>query len=124
MAYIWSLLIALAVTITFAEAARRDNRQARQQSRIQQGVKSGELTKGEAAKARAQQRGVRRAERRAEADGEVTDAEKARIEKRQDRASKTIHRLKHNDRKRGEGKDEGGGQDDEEAVPEYGSDSN
>jgi len=48
---------------------RVDRREARQSVRIQQGVKSGELTPGEAAHLRAGQRHVHRMERRAKADG-------------------------------------------------------
>ncbi len=84
------------------DAAREDRRQARQGARIRQGARSGELTRGEARSLRQGQRRVNRAERRAEADGEVTDQEKARIEKMQDRQSNRIQRLKNNDRKRGE----------------------
>ncbi len=88
---------------TEAQAARRDNRQARQHARIHEGVKSGELTTGEAMKLRKQQRHIRRMENRAEADGTVTNREKYRIEKAQDRASKNIYRKKHNDAERGNG---------------------
>lgn len=80
-----------------SQAARRDNRQGRQRARIHQGVKSGELTKGEAHRLRKQQRHINRMENRAEADGNVTAVEKMRIEKAQDRASKNIYRKKHNE---------------------------
>ena len=90
-----------------AEAARMDKREHRQGARIRQGVKSGELTKGEAQRAGKKQLGIKRAEERAESDGVVTRREKAGIERRQDKASHQIHRLKHNDRKRGDGADEG-----------------
>jgi len=83
-----------------AQGARRDQRQASQRSRIQQGVQSGELTRREAVQLRAQQRHIRRAERRAEADGVVTLGEKARIENKQDRASKNIFKKKHNEKDR------------------------
>ncbi len=85
-----------------AEAARRDNRQHRQHHRIQEGVKSGELTRKEAAGLRAQQRKIRRMEHKAEADGTVTGGEKRRIERAQDRASKSIYKQKHDDQQRGD----------------------
>lgn len=95
-------LIALAALGTeSAEAARRDRRQNHQGARIRQGVRSGELTQGEARAVQAQQGHVRRIERRAEADGVVTEAEKLRIEKAQDRSSRQIYRLKHNGQDRG-----------------------
>jgi hypothetical protein len=80
-----------------AEAAgRHDRRQNAQGARTRQGVRSGELTRGENRAIQAQQAKVRRIERRAEADGTVTPEEKARLEKAQDRASRQIHRLKNN----------------------------
>lgn len=83
-----------------ASAARRDARQHSQRGRIQHGVKSGELTPGEARRLRLQQRRVRQAEKRAESDGQVTGAEKQKLERMQDRASKNIYQQKHDDQKR------------------------
>lgn len=71
-------------------------RQAKQHARIHQGVKSGELTKGEAAKLRAEQRKIAAEKRVAKADGKVTPAEKRIITKDQNKASRDIYRLKHN----------------------------
>ena len=95
-----AILIGFCLLPTFAHAARADKRQNNQRQRIQQGVKSGELTKGEATRLRKQQRNIHRMENKAESDGTVTAKEKARIEKAQDRASKNIYRKKHNDRDR------------------------
>jgi hypothetical protein len=100
MKFLSLTIAALSLLTITAEAARRDNRQASQRSRIQQGVKSGELTKKEASGLRAEQRKIRRMERRAEADGNVTGREKARIERRQDKANKHIYNQKHDDQKR------------------------
>lgn len=83
-----------------AQAAREDRRQHRQKARIHQGVSSRELTEGEAARLRSEQRRIRRSERRAEADGDVSAREKRRLERRQDKASRDIHRLKQNERDR------------------------
>jgi hypothetical protein len=44
-----------------------------------------------------QQRHIRRSERRAKADGDVTVREKARLERKQDRASRNVRRAKNND---------------------------
>ena len=81
---------------------RHDARQGLQRGRINQGVRSGELTHKEAAGLRAQQRHIRRAERRAEADGVVTDAEKAKLERKQDRASDQIYKQMHDEQQRGD----------------------
>ena len=81
---------------------RQDNRQGAQRARIQEGIKSGELTKKEAAGLRGQQRHIRRAEKRAEADGVVTPEEKAKLERKQDRASHQIYKQKHDEQDRGD----------------------
>ena len=82
------------------KSMRHDARQGAQKERIQEGVKSGELTKAEAAKARADQRKIQRAENRAQADGKVTGKEKAKLEHMQDKASADIARQKHDGQKR------------------------
>ena len=46
-----------------------------------------------------EQRGIDRAQKRAEADGQVTDKERARIDRMQDKASKDIHRQRHDEQK-------------------------
>jgi hypothetical protein len=94
-------ILVISLTAHLAHAGRHDRRQAAQGARARQGVRSGELTRGEARAVQAQQAKVRRMERRAEADGTVTAEEKARLEKAQDRASRQIYRLKHNGNDRG-----------------------
>ena len=88
-----------AATVAAAQTAtpRIDRREARQHVRIQQGVRSGELTRGETARLRAGERHVGRMEDRARADGRVTPHERAGITRAQDRESRRIWRLKHND---------------------------
>jgi len=92
----------LTATIASAQTAtpRIDRREARQSARIHQGVKSGELTPGEAARLRAGERHIDRMETRAKADGKVTPQERARITRAQNRESHRIYRYKHNDRVR------------------------
>ena len=74
---------------------RIDERQANQQKRIDQGVKSGELTKKEAARLQKGQQRVQKMEDKAMADGKMTKKERAHIERAQDRQSKKIYREKH-----------------------------
>jgi hypothetical protein len=76
---------------------RIDRREARQHARIQEGVRSGELTRGEAMRLRAGQRHVNRMEWRAKSDGRVTFRERARINRVENRQSRHIYRFKHND---------------------------
>jgi hypothetical protein len=72
-----------------------DQRQARQEQRIDAGVASGELTRRETRRLNAEQRQIERSETRAKADGKVTRAERYRLHKQQDRASRHIARQKH-----------------------------
>jgi len=100
MKFLLLAIATLSLLTVEAEASRRDKRQHLQRERIQQGVKSGELTRGEAHRLRRQQRHINRVERRAEADGVVTAREEAKIERKQDRASKNIGFKKHNAKER------------------------
>jgi CRISPR/Cas system-associated endoribonuclease Cas2 len=67
-----------------------DKRQANQQQRIDKGVKSGELTRKEAAKLRKEQDRIAKMEQKAMADGKMSKKEAARIKKAQDKASQNI----------------------------------
>lgn len=77
-----------------------DRRQHEQRDRIQQGVRSGELTRREANRLRFDQFQIRRQERRAEADGVLTARERFRINRNLNESSRDIRRLKHNRRDR------------------------
>ena len=76
-----------------------DQRQANQQQRIDQGVKSGQLTGKEAARLEKGQEHVQKVEDKAKADGKVTAKERARIERAQNKQSRRIAHEKH-DRRR------------------------
>lgn len=73
-------------------------RQINQKNRIKKGVHNGDLTKRETAGLAVQQGSIRRSKKRAKADGTVTRGERARLHKRQNRASRNIARKKHNGR--------------------------
>ena len=77
-------------------------RQMNQKARIRQGVKSGELTKGEARKLHQEQKTIQAEKQMAKADGKVTPEERAKLRKDQNKASRDIYRLKHNKRVQGE----------------------
>ncbi|PYU66719.1 MAG: hypothetical protein DMG49_21240 [Acidobacteria bacterium] len=73
---------------------RREN----QQDRVAQGIKSGQMTAGEAAKAENQQKNINKqvvADRKANG-GTLTASEKKQINKEQNAASKNIYNKKHN----------------------------
>lgn len=95
-----ALVIAALPALAFAQATPGiDKRQAEQQRRIDQGVKSGELTRREAARLEKGQAKVQRMEDKAKADGVVTAKERKQITREQDKQSKRIAREKH-DRER------------------------
>lgn len=105
MKYIMSCFtIALALqAVSEAQAGSRvDRRQNRQGARIHQGVQSGELNRREAGRLVAGQKHVNRLENRAEADGEVSNKEKIRLEKAQDRQSRRIFEQKHDGQEQAE----------------------
>ncbi len=72
-----------------------DQRQVNQQQRIDQGVKSGELTAKEAARLEKGQERVQKMEDKAKADGKVTPKERERLQQAQNRQSQNVAREKH-----------------------------
>ena len=93
-------LAALTAAVADAHAAtpRVDRREARQHARIREGLRSGEITPGEAARLRAGQAHVFRMERRAKADGMVTMRERVRLNRALNHQSRHIARFRHNGR--------------------------
>src|SRR5437868_11975672 len=83
-----------------AGAAEVDRREQRQQERIAEGVKSGQLTPRETARLeRKEARIHREIERdRAANGGTLTPAERRRINRQQNRVSRQIYREKHDAR--------------------------
>ena len=79
-----------------ALAGRVGNRAVKQRARIHQGVRSGELTGREAGLLRREQARIRKDARRAWSDDRLSRAERLRLEREQDRASRYIYRLKYN----------------------------
>jgi uncharacterized membrane protein YebE (DUF533 family) len=77
-----------------------DQRERRQQGRIVEGFKDGELTRKEVRKLEKQQAKIHTAEARAKADGEFTAKERAKIQKKQNKASRQIYKEKHDKQSR------------------------
>lgn len=99
LAFVLSMGVAKATDLpkTEQQAEQRiDDRESKQQERIDAGVKSGAISSEEAARLQKQQARIESVEAKADADGKLTKQEAKRIEKMQDRASKRIHRKKHN----------------------------
>jgi len=82
------------------KAKNISQRQKNQKKRIRQGIRSGELTIKETKSLRKQQKNIQQKKRRFKSDGLFAKRERARIHKKQNRSSKRIYRLKHNNRKR------------------------
>jgi hypothetical protein len=100
-ATVFALLLIAGVAVS-ADAQRGgvNDRQQRQQRRIGQGRRSGELTRRETRRLARGERRIRRNERRARSDGEVTRRERARLNRELNHESRRIHRAKHNRRDR------------------------
>jgi hypothetical protein len=94
-----TLIAALVAVPVVAAAGTRDpgvnHRQHAQGHRIQQGAKSGELTRGETRRLQAEQRHIRHEERSYKSDGHLTRAERADLHRDLNHASRDIYRQKH-----------------------------
>ena len=71
------------------------NRMGKQHQRIEQGVKSGELTKEEVQQLKDEQKNIRAMKEKAKADGVVTKEEKQQIRAARKTASEHISQEKH-----------------------------
>jgi hypothetical protein len=78
---------------------RIQQREQNQEKRIDQGVKSGELTPGEAGRLERQQTKIKQDEARMKSDGKLTKKERRKLTKEQNKASKNIAKKKHNQKK-------------------------
>ena len=98
------LLVAALAASSIAQAQSHtpviNHRLHRQEHRINQGVRSGELTRNEAHHLRADERHIRHDKWMAMADGRVTRAERRRLRREENRTSRAIYRAKHNNRVR------------------------
>jgi hypothetical protein len=95
------LIGAAAVAAAFATPALAQTtatevqRNVNQQERIEQGLKSGQLTTREAAKLEGAESRVEKMESRALKDGKLSPEERARIDRAQNQVSRDIYREKH-----------------------------
>jgi hypothetical protein len=77
---------------------RVTHRQMNQQARIKQGVRSGELTKGETRRLEREQAKIQYDKKETKSDGKITPQERKHLRREQNKASRDIYRLKHNER--------------------------
>jgi hypothetical protein len=84
-------------SISFAQTAtpRVTKRQANQQARIAQGANSGELTNRETRRLETREAKVQHDKKAAKTDGTVTAAERAKLNREENRTSRAIYRQKH-----------------------------
>ena len=83
-------------TVTPKREAQVERRANRQQKRIAQGVKSGQLTPKETAHLENREAKLNKDIGKAEADGKITKKEQAKLNKEENKDSKKIFNKKHN----------------------------
>jgi len=98
--FLTTALVAAALTAPMVIGQRIENRKDKQEARVEEGKKSGELNKKEAARIKARQRDLNKQIREDRKDGGgLTAAERAKIEKRQDNISGDLYKQKHDAQK-------------------------
>jgi hypothetical protein len=105
IASLLTLITAGTTTLGFASNAsagtnspRIDRREANQQRRINQGVRSGSLTPRETYRLQRRQANINAQEARFKSDGHFTRRERNIVRHSLDRSSRAIYRAKHNGR--------------------------
>jgi len=88
------LMLGLAFT-TPALAQSLEDRPANQADRISAGIRDGSLTAGEAARLEREQSAIAREEQRFKGDGTLSPAERRKLGRDEDRASRDIWRQRH-----------------------------
>ena len=101
---IWgaAVLSVCATSLVFDQAntPKIDQRQAKQEQRIDQGMASGQLNEREANRLNNQQEHINKMEDKAKSDGVVTKKERKKLAKSQERASRRIARQKYDAQQR------------------------
>lgn len=95
------LLATLLAAPVFAQntnTPKIDQRQENQQNRIANGIKSGELTAKETQNLEKRETRIEADKQAAKADGKVTAAERRKLKREENRASRAIYRKKHNNK--------------------------
>lgn len=94
-------LLGLGLAAGAAQAQSVDQRHANQQHRIDQGLRNGSLTPGEAHRVERQQHSIdaQEARMRYRNGGHFNRYDRAVLQHREDRASRHIYRAKHNGRR-------------------------
>ena len=95
---IWMAAVLGTALTTIATAQTINQRRENQQDRIAQGIQSGSLTAGEAARLETKEARLNRKIRddREDHNGHLTKPERAQINRQQNKLSRQIYRAKHN----------------------------
>jgi hypothetical protein len=96
----WLLGLAVCATPALAAGKSINKVEHKEQQRIRQGIRSGELTRPEARRLEAEQARIRVNERFARADGKLTMRERERLNRELHRASHDIYQQKHDNQDR------------------------
>jgi len=91
------IVIPVASPVLAQSVGTEVQRDINQETRVEQGLKSGQLSTGEAARLERGEARIDRMESKALKDGNLSQQEAARIQGAQNRESEAINRLKHND---------------------------
>jgi hypothetical protein len=94
--FIAALAAFIFLTSVESQAGRFERRDSRQYDRIEAGIARGEITQREARILRNEQDNICELRERSMRDGHLSDRERIRLERRQDLASRHIHRFNHN----------------------------
>src|SRR5689334_10952226 len=95
-----ALSVLAIVSTAFAADPGVNSRQRVQRKRINQGVRSGELTRNEAKSVRQEEKALREEERAYKSDGKLTAAERKDLHQDLNQTSKNIHQQKHDSQAR------------------------
>ena len=93
--FVLAFIVLASVTNAQTKTPHVTKRQERQQTRIAQGVKSGELTPKETEHLEAREAKIQHDKKEAKADGTVTPKERAKLNREENRTSRAIYRQKH-----------------------------
>jgi hypothetical protein len=91
------LVMPVAAPVLAQSVGSEVQRDINQDTRVEQGLKSGQLSTGEAARLERGEGRIDRMESKALKDGNLSQAEAARIQRAQNQESGAINRLKHNE---------------------------
>lgn len=91
------LVMSVAAPVLAQSVGSEVQRDINQETRVEQGLKSGQLSTGEAARLERGEARIDRMESKALKDGKLSSAEAARIQRAQNQESGAINRLKHNE---------------------------